>query len=70
MIQGLDVLRNGAPVILQGDVIYSSQKKTRRIVTAMNLWFADTENTEERKKKERKTAVSRRQRLFLGATPR
>jgi hypothetical protein len=41
----------------QGNVIYSSSKKIRRIVTTTNLWFAHTENTEERKKKERETAV-------------
>jgi NMD protein affecting ribosome stability and mRNA decay len=38
----------------RGNVIYFSSKKIRRIVTTTNLWFA---NTEERKKKERKTAV-------------
>jgi hypothetical protein len=37
--------------------MYSSSKKIRRTVTTTNLWFARTENTEERKKKERKTAV-------------
>jgi hypothetical protein len=37
--------------------MYSSSKKTRRIVTTTNLRFAHTENTEERKKKEKKTAA-------------
>jgi hypothetical protein len=37
--------------------MYSSSKKIRSIVTTTNLWFAHTENTEECKKNERKTAV-------------